>query len=173
MAGYVIHIIIAEEYIRKHGIENKEEFIEGTIYPDSVKIKGTTHYSPYYSSDANLYDFLLDRKLDNSYNLGYFLHLVVDVLFYNKYFILPRIDGISEIVHHEYDILNKKLQEKYNPYLPEEIRHYTKYADGKLEFLNENKIYECIEEASDYDLVELAEKILKERDYKKILGTIK
>ena len=37
---------------------NKEEFIKGVIYPDSVKIKGETHYSPYYSSDVNLYEFL-------------------------------------------------------------------------------------------------------------------
>lgn len=39
MAGYLIHIIIGEEYIKKHIVENEEEFIKGTIYPDSVKIK--------------------------------------------------------------------------------------------------------------------------------------
>lgn len=173
MAGYVIHIIIAEEYIKKHKIKDKEEFIKGTIYPDSVKIKGTTHYSPYYSSDTDLYKFLLDKKLDNSYNLGYFLHLLVDVLFYNKYFILPREDGISEKVHNDYDILNKRLQGKYNPTLPEEIKKYTKCIEGKLEILDENKIYQCIDEASNYDLIELGKRILKERDYKKILGTLK
>lgn len=173
MAGYVIHIIVAEEYIKKHKVENKEEFIKGTIYPDSVKIKGITHYSPYYSSDTNLYEFLLDKRLDNSYNLGYFLHLLVDVLFYNKYFILPQEEGISEKVHNDYDILNKRLQEKYNPILPEEIKGYTKHAEGTPAILDENKIYKFIEEASNYDLIKLGEKILKEKEYKKILGTLK
>lgn len=41
MAGYVIHLAVAEEYIRKHKNENNnyEEFIAGVIFPDSVKDK--------------------------------------------------------------------------------------------------------------------------------------
>ena len=35
---------------------------------------------------ANLYRFLQDRQLNTSFNRGYFLHLLTDYLFYNKYF---------------------------------------------------------------------------------------
>ena len=45
MPGYVIHIAIATQYIKKHNnIKNEEEFIKGTIYPDSVSEKKLTHY---------------------------------------------------------------------------------------------------------------------------------
>ncbi len=168
MAGYLIHIIIGEEYIKKHIVENEEEFIKGTIYPDSVKIKGETHYSPFYSGDTNLYEFLKDRKLDNSFNLGYFLHLVVDCIFYNKYFLIP-FGTLTEEVHNDYDILNKGLIEKYNPKIPEEIKKYTKFKEGTTKILDAEKVHKCIEEASNYNLIELGNRILKEKDYGNIL----
>ena len=46
MAGYVIHIAVAQEYLRKNKKinENYDEFIKGVIYPDSVQDKSLTHY---------------------------------------------------------------------------------------------------------------------------------
>lgn len=46
MAGYVIHIAVAQEYLRKckKKEENIEKFINGVIYPDSVQDKSLTHY---------------------------------------------------------------------------------------------------------------------------------
>lgn len=83
MAGYVIHLAVAEEYLRNHKqTENYEEFIEGIIFPDSVKDKSETHYAV-KSSKSNLDKFLKDKKIDNSFNRGYFLHLLTDYLFYN------------------------------------------------------------------------------------------
>ena len=53
MPGYVIHIAIAQEYLKKHlKKEEKEEFINGVIAPDLTKIKSETHYgkSPAYTN---------------------------------------------------------------------------------------------------------------------------
>ena len=86
MPGYVIHLAVAEQYLRKNE-NNKEdysEFIEGVIFPDSVKDKSLTHYGN-GSSNSNLYKFLQENKLENSFKRGYFLHLLTDYLFYNKY----------------------------------------------------------------------------------------
>ena len=46
MPGYVIHLAVAEEYLRKQKKvkENYNDFIEGVIYPDSVTDKSLTHY---------------------------------------------------------------------------------------------------------------------------------
>ena len=46
MAGYVIHLAIAEEYLKKHKDvkEDYDEFIKGVIYPDSETDKSLTHY---------------------------------------------------------------------------------------------------------------------------------
>ena len=86
MPGYVIHLAVAKEYLKKskNRNENEEEFINGVIFPDSVKDKAITHYGE-KSSKSNLYEFLKDKNVNNSFYRGYFLHLLTDYLFYNKY----------------------------------------------------------------------------------------
>ena len=57
MPGYVIHIAVANEYIRKNNLRNPEEFIRGVIAPDDVEDKSLTHYGK-YSSRTNLKQYL-------------------------------------------------------------------------------------------------------------------
>lgn len=82
MPGYVIHLAVAEEYLRKHKNkgEEYEEFIKGVIYPDSIVPKSKTHYGK-ESSLSNVFEFLKVNKINNSFNRGYFLHLLTDYLF--------------------------------------------------------------------------------------------
>lgn len=177
MAGYVIHLIIADEYLRKTDevIKNKDEFIKGVIYPDSVKIKGETHYSPYYSSDVNLYDFVKDNfdKLDQDFYKGYFLHLLTDFLFYKKHFVLPKAGIATEIIHNDYDILNNELLEKYKIDIPEELMKFCNKKEGNPVYVKRENIYTCIDDCSSYRLYDLAEKILKEKDFYKVLNVEK
>ena len=60
MAGYVIHLAVAEAYKSKHpdDIENYDDFIQGIIFPDSVYDKSITHYGE-KSSKVNLREFLI------------------------------------------------------------------------------------------------------------------
>ena len=177
MAGYVIHLIIADEYLRKTDevIKNKDEFIKGVIYPDSVKIKGETHYSPYYSSDVNLYDFVKDNfyKLDQDFYKGYFLHLLTDFLFYKKHFVLPKAGIATEIIHNDYDILNNELLEKYKIDIPEELMKFCNKKEGNPVYVKRENIYTCIDDCSSYRLYDLAEEILKEKDFYKVLNVEK
>ena len=101
MPGYVIHLAVAEEYLRKHKNkgEEYEEFIKGVIYPDSIVPKSKTHYGK-ESSLSNVFEFLKVNKINNSFNRGYFLHLLTDYLFYNRY-----IDHTSKDIYNDYDIL--------------------------------------------------------------------
>ena len=72
MPGYVIHLAVAKEYLKKskNRNENEEEFINGVIFPDSVKDKAITHYGE-KSSKSNLYEFLKDKKsLETIYKAG-------------------------------------------------------------------------------------------------------
>ena len=88
MPGYVVHIVIAQEYLKKHcDKEQKEEFINGVIAPDLEEVKSKTHYgkSPAYT---NLLEFLKSNEIESSFKRGYFLHLVTDYLFYNYYLII-------------------------------------------------------------------------------------
>ena len=157
MAGYVIHLAIAEEYLRKHKDikEDYDEFIKGVIYPDSVTDKSLTHYG-IKSSKVILKDFLQDNEINNSYMRGYFLHLITDYLFYNKY-----LEKFSKDIYNDYDILNKRLIEKYNVVLPENIQNNVFYEDGETKILTMELAIKIIDEISDLNLNAVEKEIRK------------
>ena len=148
MAGYVIHLAIAEEYLKKHKDvkEDYEEFIKGVIYPDSVTDKSLTHYG-IKSSKVILKDFLQDNEINNSYMRGYFLHLITDYLFYNKY-----LEKFSKDIYNDYDILNKRLIEKYNVVIPSTMQNSVFYKEGETKILSMELATKIIDEISDFDL---------------------
>ena len=153
MPGYVIHLAVAEEYLKKHKDKDEDynEFINGVIFPDSIKDKLLTHYGE-KSSVSNLYEFLKANKLENSFKRGYFLHLLTDYLFYNKY-----IDRMSKDMYNDYDILNKILIEKYDVRLPESVKDTVFFKDGQRVILSLELITKMIDDISNMDL-ELIEK---------------
>lgn len=157
MPGYVIHLSVAEEYLRKHTNKKEKysEFIEGVIYPDSVIDKSETHYGK-TSSLSNVYEFLKENKIDNSFNRGYFLHLLTDYLFYNRY-----IDHTSKDIYNDYDILNKRLIENYNVKVPEKIKENAKFKDGKLVILTNGIVDKLINDISEMDIDEVAKDVMK------------
>lgn len=157
MAGYVIHLAIAEEYLKKHKDvkEDYDEFIKGVIYPDSVTDKSLTHYG-IKSSKVILKDFLQDNEINNSYMRGYFLHLITDYLFYNKY-----LEKFTKDIYNDYDILNKRLIEKYNVVLPENIQNNVFYEDGETKILIMELAIKIIDEISDLNLNAVEKEIRK------------
>lgn len=156
MAGYVIHLSVAEEYIKKHPEENKgyKEFIDGVIFPDSVKIKSETHYGP-ESSKSNLYEFLKEHKLNTSFERGYFLHLLTDYLFYNHY-----ISRISTDLYDDYDILNDIIIEKHHLVLPEVVQKYVHSKTGEPKILSLELVEKLIKDISNLDIDKVAEEVI-------------
>lgn len=145
MPGYVIHLAVAKEYIRNFRVKNEDEFLKGSLAPDllSTNDKKETHYTQSGSSDVNLRKFIKENKINNCYMEGYFLHLIVDYLFYNQYF--PNHD---KRLYNEYDITNKELIEKYSINVPEEIKDCVQFKDGELEILDKEKLFKMISEIS-------------------------
>ena len=74
---------------------------------------------------------------------GYFLHLIVDYLFYNKYF-----TNFDTRLYNDYDIINKKLIEKYKITIPDEIKADVKFKEGTIEILDIDKLEKMISEIS-------------------------
>ena len=161
MAGYVIHLAVAEAYKDKHinDIKNYEDFIKGVIFPDSVSDKSLTHYGE-KSSKVNLKEFLRENEIDNDYNKGYFLHLVTDYIFYNKF-----LDCFSKDIYNDYDILNEIIQKKFNVIIPESVNDKVFYKRGDTSILAEEKVMKFIEEVSDYKLSYIKEEVLKNNKY--------
>ena len=158
MPGYVIHLAIAEMYLKKHNDKKEDynEYIEGVIYPDSTKIKSETHYGD-KSSESNLYEFLKEHELKNSFEKGYFLHLLTDYLFYNRY-----IDTISEKIYNDYDVLNDLLIEKYKVVLPEKVKNQVFSKNGVLYILSMEILDRLIDDISNMDLDKVSEEVKKD-----------
>ena len=158
MAGYVIHLAVGEEFIRNfpNEIKNYEEFIEGIIYPDSVSDKSITHYGE-KSSSVNLKAFFSEKDIESDFNKGYFLHLVTDYLFYNKFLTIFS----SEYIYNDYDILNKKLEEKLKVKIPIQVKEKVFYKDGEAKILNLEEVIKFIENTAKYDLNYIREAVLK------------
>ena len=169
MPGFVIHIAIANEYIKKH--EKKEvyqEFIKGNILPDITNEKSITHYgkSPAYTS---LKGFLDNNKIDNSLNRGYFLHLVTDYLFYNHY-----LDYyVKKDMYHDYDVLNKYLIEKYKIDLPDIVKDKVFFIEDETKILTRELAVKIIDEISSLDLEKIANEVINNENkwnaYKKLV----
>ena len=155
MAGYVIHIAIAEQYLNKHKskVENYNEFIKGVIAPDDVTDKSLTHYGA-NSSKTNLYKYLEENEINSSYNRGYFLHLLTDYLFYNKY-----LKDVSEDIYNDYDILNLYLIEKYNIKIPEKVKNIVSYKNGNTKILNKELVDLLINEISNLNIDDIVTEI--------------
>lgn len=160
MPGYVIHLSVAEEYLKKHTKkENYSEFVEGVIFPDSVTDKSLTHYGS-SSSQVNLYNFLKEHELNDSFTRGYFLHLLTDYLFYNKY-----INFFSKDIYNDYDILNKELIKKYDVKLPDKVKEYVFFKEGmELKILSYSLIETFIKDVSDMNIDNLVIEINKNAD---------
>lgn len=158
MPGYVIHLAVAEEYLKKHKERQEEynEFINGVIFPDSIKDKLTTHYGE-KSSVSNLYEFLKVNKIETSFKRGYFLHLLTDYLFYNKY-----VDRMSKDMYNDYDILNKTLIEKYDVKLPESVKESVLFKEGALVILSLELITKMIDDISNMDLDIIEKEVYKD-----------
>ena len=161
MAGYVIHLAVAELYIKKHpeDIKSYKEFIKGVIAPDDVLDKSITHYGP-KSSKVNLKAYLKENDIRSSYAKGYFLHLVTDYIFYNKF-----IEYFSNDIYNDYDILNKKIIEKFNVKIPDNIKNKVFYKEGKTIILKIDKTVEFIENITNYRLEDIKKQVLDNDKY--------
>lgn len=157
MAGYVIHLAVGEEYIRKHPneINNYEDFIEGVIYPDSVTDKSLTHYGP-TSSQVNLKRFFEDKDINTDFNKGYCIHLITDYLFYNKFLTIFS----SNYIYNDYDILNKELKRKFEVKIPQKVEDKVFYTEGETRILNLKDTIKFIEETSANNINDIKKAVL-------------
>ena len=157
MAGYVIHLAIGEEYIRryKNDIKDKDEFLRGIVAPDKTNDNRKAHYGEKDLFES-LKNFLEQNKeqLDNDYTKGYFLHLFTDYIFYGQYFSRGHY-------YEDYDRTNKAIIEKYNVKIPKELEQFAKFVDEEPVYLKYHLIYEIIELSIQYSIKENLEKILK------------
>ena len=83
------------------------------------------------------------------------MHLIADYLFYNHY-----LDRISkEILHNDYDLINKSLIEKYDVKLTDEIKSNVFFKSGSPEILTLDLAIKVIDDISDLDMYEVEKEV--------------
>lgn len=129
MASRMIHYLIASEIIKRSKIYNIERFICGSLLPDASIDHKKSHYSEtdsdnYHFMNLNKYYADFKDRLNDELYLGYYLHLVQDVIF--------RMEVTSVV--------------KYNPLNPEELnRLYDDYHSINAWINEEYKLKRNIE----------------------------
>lgn len=175
MAGYVIHLAIAKEYINKHKneIRDEDKFLDGVIAPDLIpKVnknipKSESHYGKKGFSDieSHLDLFLADSNVDmkKDYYKGYLMHLYTDNEFYLNYFKeeMKEVVNNKDTFYNDYYGLNKYLIEKYSIKKTGNkiIDEYMNFSDSKPRYLNLDKVIKFIDEISDKDLEEIVNQV--------------
>ena len=167
MPGFTIHIAVAKEYMKKHNeeIQNEEEFLKGVIAPDmneemtkKCDNKNLSHYGKWGNGNSytNISLFLQDSKVEynKEYWKGYFLHLLTDHYFYNKYFKQEREEALKnkDSFYNDYDCLNKTLINKYKIEPKDNIKKYMFFSDKEPKYLKEDKIIDFIEKIANMNL---------------------
>lgn len=126
MASRIIHYAITKELLKYYKVKDKNRFYLGSILPDaSISQNRETHFNKYLDNDTKkTHDLTLFRKkyldkmlIDDLY-LGYYLHLLEDIIFrqymYNKFEFNPYEKGYIKRLHLDYHILNKYYIDKYD-----------------------------------------------------------
>ncbi len=67
MPSIHIHLAIAERYVEKHKINDKNEFIDGSIAPDFIKPKSLSHYATIRKEKVSIMQELSDRASLKNY----------------------------------------------------------------------------------------------------------
>lgn len=141
MASLMIHLAAGQEFCKKQFVENEEEFLKGNLEPDLCSDKEAGHfvnsekpdnYDDSIKNRVNLVAYCKTCEIKNSFDLGYFFHLLTDYIFYNKYMI--NLKSYREINDKTYKYVNKMVYDDYG-----RVGAYlvNVFSDLKLEMLPE------------------------------------
>lgn len=139
MASEIIHLAVASEvykFLNYKSEKDKSDFLLGSIAPDVAKQVGLNKSLTHFSLlDGNLPNFsyfidLYHDYLDNSFELGYYVHLLTDYLWYSEFtdnffhnttirtknneIVRLSSKEFSKVIYNDYSSLNIELIDEYN-----------------------------------------------------------
>ena len=123
MASRIVHLAIANEINKLHPIPAPERFFLGSILPDACPDK-QAHYNKLLENGAKKTNDLSgfrkkygSRLQRDPLYLGYYLHLLQDILFRNEIYGVvgfdPRPAGNVAQLHLDYRLTNRYVIDKY------------------------------------------------------------
>lgn len=136
MASAIIHLAVAKKLLDYIKVENKKDYLLGSIAPDISKQIGSSKVSSHFlintKPDVPNIQMFIDKYpnfINNSFDLGYFVHLYTDKLWFNgflEHFIynnsIKLLDGtviettkeeMQNMIYSDYTNMNIELIDKY------------------------------------------------------------
>lgn len=136
MASLTMHLAAAHQIADRAAIRDHDRFFLGTLLPDACDRAANGHLK-YHSPDGSFTTYRLSefrdlyrsRLLSDSLYLGYYLHLIQDLVYrhflYDDHHWNPRIPGNVDKLHRDYMLLNPYIIRSYHlgqpPVIPETI----------------------------------------------------
>ena len=134
MASAFIHMAVAKKANEKLGFQDENSLFLGTIAPDLGKLLGETKERGHFETNntylPNLNKFLSKYKIDKPFEMGYYIHLYTDLIWFTEFMpnyyrddILYLNDGTymdcsfelkMRKVYDDYSIFNGLVVDKYN-----------------------------------------------------------
>ena len=138
MASAVIHLAVAKELEKDLNIKYKKDYYLGSIAPDLAKQIGETkdksHFiinSPQDIPNINLFVNKYKKFKKNDFELGYFIHLYTDKLWYEDF--IPNIESNNSI---------KLLDGTIMQTTPDQITHmiYSDYTNINIDLIENHNL---------------------------------
>lgn len=164
MASALIHIAVAKKINEVLKFKDETKLFVGTVAPDLGKLLGDTKEAGHFETDntylPNLNKFLNKYKLDKEFELGYFIHLYTDLLWFDEFMLNYYKDHILYLndgtkieaefwvkmrkVYDDYSVLNAKIIDIYNLDLDGFLNTY--HVDSDITEVNLSEIRKLIEQ---------------------------
>lgn len=123
MASRIIHLAVTGRIARVYECKDQNRLNLGSILPDAAADKNSHMRITVCDGTKKTYDLTgfralyLKNILEDDLYLGYYLHLVQDLLFrnfvYNRYHWNPLPDGNVERLHNDYALINRYVIDQY------------------------------------------------------------
>ena len=171
MASLALHLLVAEEYLKFHKIDNVDDFIKGVFAPDMTDDKVASHFS-IYKKDMSYTDLLKNKvdltqyvknyDIETDFRKGEFLHLFTDYVFYNQYLIhlntyktlaRSKVGDLNGVLYDEYNRVMHWLKQNYTlAYINRIPSKFTASVDEKMQIFDENSLKKVINYLADVDI---------------------
>lgn len=138
MASFVIHLAVAQAYLREHPQEDAAAFERGVLAPDLLE-KPASHYGP-ASSQPDLDACVASRGLEDSFSRGYYLHLLTDKLFFGEF-----LQTFSQELYTDYDKVNADIIKAYGITPPSEVAEKITLSKGEPHLFTKEDVLHFIE----------------------------
>lgn len=178
MACSALHLLIAQEYCKKHKILDVNTYFWGAILPDIHEDKTSSHFGRHIKPTS--IEEMLDAKVDIHeciYTLNFqdedaraiFLHILTDYIYYNYLYKAPlqnmSASQILSAINNDAGVMTTEILKEHSFPIPNNFAPLLipKENTGRYQLFRGDKLNSFIETISSLDLDETILSILRDK----------